>query len=142
MYTIVSVSAARRRFYRLSASRSSSLHKALNLFLSLSEQSLYRVLENSESVMVTVCVLCANECLPITNVTKDSPGRKEKNIARGIVPLCHCSHMMDFMCSVLNVLTFLRVICVNVSTHAAIDRLAADRGLTSATSLAFCSAVF
>lgn len=56
MYTIVSVSAARRRFYRLSASRSSSLHKALNLFLSLSEQSLYRVLENSESVMVTVCV--------------------------------------------------------------------------------------
>lgn len=79
MYTIVSVSAARRRFYRLSASRSSSLHKALNLFLSLSEQSLYRVLENSESVMVTVCVcvLCANECLPIINVTKDSPGRKK-----------------------------------------------------------------
>lgn len=67
---------------------------------------------------------------------------KKKNIARGIVPLCHCSHMMDFMCSVLNVLTSLRVICVNVSTHAAIDRLAADRGLTSATSFAFCSAVF
>lgn len=31
---------------------------------------------------------------------------------------------------------------VSVCTHAAIDRLAADRGLTSATSLAFCIAVF
>lgn len=58
MCPIVSVSAARSRFYRLSASRSFSLHKALNLFLSLSEQSLNHVLEdeNGESVIVCVCV--------------------------------------------------------------------------------------
>lgn len=61
MCPIVSDSAARSRFYRLSASRSSSLHKALNLFLSLSEQSLNHVLEdeNGESVMAGVC---ACEC--------------------------------------------------------------------------------
>lgn len=82
MCPIVSVSVARTRFYRLSASRSSSLHKAPNLFLSLSEQSLNHVLEdeNGESVMVGVCVCecvhhvyvnaCQSEMLGKTDLRK------------------------------------------------------------------------
>lgn len=77
MCLIVSVSSARSRFYRLSASRSASLCKAQNVFLSLAGQSPNHVLEDASRENIMVCAsLCecashVHECLPIINVGKE-----------------------------------------------------------------------
>lgn len=71
------------------------------------------------------------------------------------VILCSCMCMHFFLHMYIHIYLCFRWVCVHVSaclgiqyvnmsvcTHAAMDRLAADSGLTSATSFAFCIAVF
>lgn len=112
---------------------------------------------------VCVCV-CASrvhdERLPITNVGKRESWERnhdfsvcsfykkseeeERLLFRNVctwVLLCSCTqhvYMYVLYCACICVAG----VCLCVCTHAAIDRLAADSGLTSATSLAFCIAVF
>lgn len=61
--------------------------------------------------------------------------------------MCACGYFVFMHATCVYVCIYCACICVAgvrlcVRTHAAIDRLAADSGLTSATSLAFCIAVF
>ena len=76
MCPIVSVSVARSRFYRASASRSSSLHKAPNRFLSLPEQSLSRVLEDDNGQSAAACARVRASRATRTPATQDRSERE------------------------------------------------------------------